>query len=153
MLEDAFAGFKAKVQALEAGIATLQVVNHTKTLQVVLKASMFSHAGIEGVLPGMAKRRMAEVMCQGNCLDQVLVQTQISGDRSPHLRDFQGMREARSEQISLMIQKHLGLVDQATEGRAVNNAVPITLVVGAVQGHRLLVTTTTAARWITGVWR
>ena len=52
-----------------------QGVDHTQALQIVFKTTKVLHTVIERVLPRVAKRRMAQVVCQGNRFDQVFIQT------------------------------------------------------------------------------
>ena len=78
-----------------------------------------------------------EVVGQRDRLDQVFVQPQRPRDRAPQLRHLQRMRQARAEQVAFVVQEHLGLVDQAPEGRRMDDAVAIALEVGA-RGRRRL---------------
>ena len=88
-------------------------------------------AGVQRILAGMTKWRVAEVMRQGNRFDQVFIELQRAGDGTPELRNFQRMREPRAKQIALMVQKYLGLVDQAAKRGAMHDAVAVALKVGA----------------------
>ena len=56
MLQNAFARFKGEVQSVKVGVAFFQMIDHTQTLQVVLKAAKRLHAFIQGVLARMTKR-------------------------------------------------------------------------------------------------
>jgi len=58
MLENALPRFKTQVQAIELGITPLQPIDHTQALQVVLKPTELCHAGMERILPCVAKGRM-----------------------------------------------------------------------------------------------
>jgi hypothetical protein len=73
VLEDALAGLEAEVQAVVLRVAVLQFVDHPQALQVVLEAAVPGHAGVQRVLPGVAEGRVAQVVRQGNRLDQVFV--------------------------------------------------------------------------------
>ena len=116
MLEDPLAGLEAEVEAIEARVALLQLVDHPQALQVVLETAVGAHALVERILAGMAERRVTQVMRQRNGLDQVFIQTQGAGDRAAELRDFQRMRQPCAEQIALVVQKNLGFVDQPSKG-------------------------------------
>ena len=77
VLEDALARLEAEVQPVEVGVALLQRVDHAQALQVVLEAAVLAHAVVQRVLPGMAERRVAQVVRQRDGLDQVFVQPQL----------------------------------------------------------------------------
>ena len=66
-------------------------------------------------------------MAEGNRFGQLLVQTQHLGDRPPDLRDLERVREARAVVIAGRGEEHLRLVLEASEGLAVDDAVPIAL--------------------------
>ena len=76
VLEDALARLKRQVQAVELRVALFQRIDHAQALQVVLKAALPSHAGVQRILPGVAKRRVAQVVRQRNGFDQILVDAQ-----------------------------------------------------------------------------
>ena len=64
------------------------MVYHAQALQIVFKTAVPGHAGIERVLPGMAKRRVAQVMGQGDGFHQVFVQAQGARHGTAQLRHF-----------------------------------------------------------------
>ena len=73
MLEDAFTHFEGKVEAIEIRIALLEVIHHSQRLQVMFKAAEIAHAFIERILPGMAERRVAQVVREGDGFDKVFM--------------------------------------------------------------------------------
>src|SRR5258708_4704617 len=75
----------------------------------------------------MAERRMPEIMCQRYRLDQVFVQTEITGHGSSDLCDFYAVGQPGTEQIAFMIDEYLGLVFETAERGGVNDAVTIPL--------------------------
>ena len=81
------------------------------------------------VLAGMAERRVAQVVRQGNGLDQVLVEPQRTRNGAAQLRHLQRVRHARAKQVTLVVQEDLRLVDQPPERRGMNDAVAIALVI------------------------
>ncbi|MDT4842653.1 hypothetical protein FQZ97_765650 [compost metagenome] len=111
------------------------------------------HAGIQRVLARVAERRMAQVVGQGNGLHQILVELQRSGDAAPELRHFERVRQTRAEQITFVIQKHLGLVNQAAKRGGVDHTIPVTLESRACGCFRLGVSATTALRRVAGIRR
>ncbi|MNW06810.1 hypothetical protein D3C71_2032790 [compost metagenome] len=78
MLQDTFTRFKAQVEAAVAGVTLFQIIHHAQALQVVLEAAKADHAGVERILPGVAKRRVPQVMRQANGLGQVFVDAQCA---------------------------------------------------------------------------
>ena len=102
---------------------------------VALESTLISHGlpwpanldVAERVLPGVAERRVAEIVRQRHGFHQVFAQAQRPRDGTPQLRDFDGVRQARAEQVTLVIEEHLRLVDQAAKSRRMHDAVAIAL--------------------------
>src|SRR3990167_2685868 len=82
----------------------------------------------------MAERRMSQIMRQGDGLGQVLVKRKRAGNRASDLRHFDRMRQARAEQIALVVDENLSLVFETAERGAMDDAVAVALVFGAVRG-------------------
>jgi hypothetical protein len=78
VLENAAACLPGEVQAVEARVARFELVHHAQALQVVLKAAVFAHALVQGVLAGMAEGCVPQVVGQRDGLDQVFIQTQCA---------------------------------------------------------------------------
>ena len=131
MLQNALTRFKAQVQPAVAGVALFQGIYHAQALQIVLKATVILHAGIERILPRMAKWRVAQVMRQADGLGQVLVDAQCTRNGAPQLRHLNRMGEPSAKQIAFMVQKNLGLVHQSAKRRGVHDAITITLELAA----------------------
>ena len=73
MLENALTGFERQVEAGEFRVALFEFIDHAQRLQVVFKSAKFLHAGIQCILPGMAKGCMSQVMRQRNAFRQVFI--------------------------------------------------------------------------------
>jgi hypothetical protein len=151
VLQNSLAGFKAEVEAIEIGIAFFQRIDHPQALEVVFEAPVLRHAFVQCVLACMAKRGMSQVVCQGDGLHQVLVEAQWAGDRPGELRDFDRVREARAEQVTLVVEENLRLVDEAPERSRVNDAVAVALKLRARRSGFFRMPSPTRARRITGV--
>ena len=97
-------------------------------MPIVIEAPMIRHQ--QGQLPFacMPKGRVADIVNESDGLDQILIETESTGDSSRYLSDFQSMSQTGSVMISLMIGKDLSLVFKSTECRAVNNAIPVVLI-------------------------
>ena len=66
--------------------------------------------------------------------DSTSFKRERAGDGARDLRDFQRMREAGAVQVALVIDEHLGLVDQPAERGGMDDAVAVALVLRAVGG-------------------
>jgi len=60
---------------------------------------------------------MPEIVGEGYRLDKIFVETQGTGNSSGDLRNLKGMRQARPEEVALVVYKDLRLVFEAPEGR------------------------------------
>ena len=143
VFENTLTRLEREVQAVELGIALLELIDNPQALQVVLEAAKRGHAIVERILPGMAKRRVAQVVRQRNRLHQVFIEPEGTGDRAPQLRHLQRVCQPRAKQVTFVVQKHLRFVHQPTKCGAMNDAVAVALVLAA-RGRRLLCITTSA---------
>jgi hypothetical protein len=153
VFEDAFPGFEGQVQAVELGVVLLEKVDDPQRLQVVLEAAAVAHAVVQRTLSGMAEGCVAEVVRQGDGLGQVLVQAQRAGAGARDLGDLQRMGEPVAEQVALVAHEDLGLVLQASERRAVHDAVAVALEFAAVVRRRLGMAAPTGMRYRSRVRR
>jgi len=71
---------------------------------------------------------MAQIVCQADRFGERLVQLQGGRNGARDLRDLHGMRQTGAVQIALVIDEHLGLVDQCAKGVRMNNAIAVALV-------------------------
>jgi hypothetical protein len=123
---------KQRLRPVKGRVTLLEQVDRAQTLQVVLEAAVVAHAFVERFLAGMAKRRMAEVVCQRDRFHEVFVELQGARDAAGDLRHFEAVRQAGTEQIALVIDEDLRLVFEAPESGRVYDAVPVALEVAAV---------------------
>jgi hypothetical protein len=86
------------------------------------------------ILPGVAERRVAEVVRQRHRFHQVFVQVQQAGDGAGDLRHFEAVGEAGAKQVAFVVDEHLGLVFQPPERGGMNDAVTVALEFGARRG-------------------
>ena len=150
VLENALARLEREVQAVKLGVAFFELIDHAQALQVVLEAAKCAHAVIERVLPGVAKRRVAQVVGQRNRLHQIFIERERARNGARQLRHLQRMRQPGTEQVAFVVQKHLGFVDQTPKRGAMNNAVAVALVLGAGRRGRLRKTPAARLGGITG---
>src|SRR5690606_35538574 len=132
VLHDPLERLPGQVQAGEAGVAVLQLRDDAQALAVVVEAAHVPRQLVERLLARVTERRVAEVVGQRDRLGQVLVEAQGAGDARGHLRDLEGVRQARPVVVALVVHEHLGLVLQAPERARVQHAVPVLLESGAV---------------------
>src|SRR3954447_3329885 len=127
MLEYAFACFETKVQPVECTVMLLQDIHYPQRLQVVFESPVLPHAIVQCVLTGVAKRRVPQVMCQGDGLDQIFIQPQVTRNRAAYLRHLQTMCQPRPEQVTFMIDENLGFILEPSECRRMNDSVAVSL--------------------------
>ena len=150
VFENAFASFEHEVQARKVGVLGFQLIDDAQGLQVVFEATVLAHAGVECVLPGMAERRMPEIVRQADRLGQRLVEPQRVGNRASNLRHLERMCQSRAIQVALVIDEHLRLVHEPPERGRVNDAIAIALVLAAVGRWRLFYSAAATARLVCG---
>ena len=74
---------------------------------------------------------MPQVVAQGHGLGQVLIQPQCPGDGPGDLAHLKGVGQPGAVMIPLRGEEHLGFLLQAAKRLAVQNAVPVPLILGA----------------------
>jgi hypothetical protein len=128
VLQDALADVVRQVQP-GFGVAPLQAVDDPDRLVVVLEPPgfrvAFGEQVVEDVLPGVAERRVAQVVPQGDGLGQVLVQAERAGDASGDLRDLDRVGEPGAEVVPFVRNEDLRLVFQPPEGPGVDDPVAV----------------------------
>ena len=102
-------------------------------------------------LPGMTKRRVAQVVRQTDGFDQILIQPQCARDGAPQLRNLQRMGQAGAKQVTLMVQKNLCFIDQAAKCIGMDDTITVALEFCAGGGGILAVATPTRLGWIASV--
>ena len=135
VLQDTLARLERQVQTVKARVTFLQRIDDAKALHVVLKTSAggveCSQADMQCVLASVAEWRVAQVMRQGDGLNQIFVEIQTAGDGPAELRHLKRMRQPGAKQIALMIQKDLGFINKAAKRGAMHDAVAVALKLGA----------------------
>ena len=137
MLENAFPRFVQEIESVELGIAFFKHVDRAQRLQIVLEAAEILHAGVERLLPRVAKGRVTEIVGKGHGFGKVFVEMQRAGDRAGDLGHLDAVGQPRAKQVAFMIDENLGLVFKPPEGRAMHDAVAVALEFAARQRRRL----------------
>ena len=83
-----------EVQAVEPGVAALEVGDDAQGLRVVIEAAELGQHGVERVLAGVAERAVAEVVRQRHGLRQVLVEAERARRGAGDLGDLQACGSA-----------------------------------------------------------
>src|SRR5262249_4618532 len=104
-------------------------------LVVMREPATGRHLGVQGLLAGMAERRVAEIVREREGLGEVLAEPQRARNRARDLRDFEAVRQARPIMVALVIDKDLRLVLEAPEGARMDDAVAVAL---ERRAHRML---------------
>ena len=93
MFHNALAHLKGQVQALEADVALLEMLHDAQRMQVVIEPpAVGPHQLIEFALPGVPKRRVADVVNQGEGFHKIGVEAKRGRHRARDLRNFQRVR-------------------------------------------------------------
>ena len=137
MLDQSLERLLGQVEAVEIGVAALELGDEAQAVAVVVEAAVRCHAGVERVLAGVAERRVAEIVAERHRLGEFFVEPQRLGERASELGDLDRMGEARAEMVALVIDEHLGLVGKAAEGGRMDDAVAVALEVVAGRRRRL----------------
>ena len=131
MLDEALQRLLRQIEAVEIGVAALQLGDEAQGLAVVVEAAVRRHAGVERVLAGVAERRMAEIVAERHRLGELLVEPKRLGERARELRDLDRMGQAGAEVIALVVDEHLRLVGEAAKGGGMDDAVAVALKIAA----------------------
>ncbi len=137
MLDEALERLPGQIEAVEAGIAALQIGDDAQRLGIVVEAAELLDAGVEGALAGMAERRMAEIVRQRQAFGEVLVEAERAGERPGDLDHFQRMGQPGAVMVAFVIDEDLCLVRQAAEGGGMDDAVAVAAEVVARAAFRL----------------
>ena len=100
--------------------------------------------------PAWPKGRVAQIMGQGESLTQILVQSQRPANRPRDLRHFQCVGQTGAKIVAFVVDEHLGLVFEATEGPAMNDPVTVALKTPPCGAIRLIVQPPAAVVFMAG---
>src|SRR5713101_4577077 len=111
--------------------ADFQNLHHPEALGVMPEAAHRLNRLIERLLAGMPKGRMPQIVGEGDCLGEILIQAQRPRGGPRDLGDFQRVGQARAVVVSFGGDEHLRLVGEPTKRLAVDNAIAVALKTGA----------------------
>src|SRR5260221_7825815 len=133
VLNDALADFKCQIQPAESGITQFEIFDDSERVQIVIEGKpVLAHGGVERFFSRVAKRRVAEVVNQGERLRQIGVQAKLHGDGARDLRDLNGVSQPVAEMIGVAAGENLRLRFQAAKGAGMDDTVTVALKVVAV---------------------
>ena len=112
MLGEPLERFIGQVEAVESGVAALQLGHDAQRLGVVVEATTAGHQRVEHLLAGVSERRVTEVVGERDRLGEILVEVQRAGDGTGELTDLDRMREPGAEMVAFVRHEDLGLVRQ-----------------------------------------
>ena len=91
MLDQALKGFPRQIQAIKIGVFPFQPGDDAKRLGVVIEAAKGGHELVELTLAGMAKRRVAKIVGQGQGFGEILIEAKGTGNGPCNLGNLNGM--------------------------------------------------------------
>ena len=97
MLGEAFQRLPAEVEPRPARIGRLDPGDDAQRVRVMIEAPRPGHRGVQRILAGMAERRMAEIVREGERLGEILVEAERARDRPRDLRDLQAVGQAHAK--------------------------------------------------------
>jgi hypothetical protein len=122
MFQNTVSDLKGKIQSLPI---LLQEIDDPQALISMVESPRDDL--IQGILSGMAERRMTQVVSQRDGLSQILIETEGFRDRSCNLRNLKGMRQSGPVMIAHWNEKDLGFVFQSPEGLGMDDSIPVVL--------------------------
>jgi hypothetical protein len=142
MFDDAFAHAECQVKATISGITLLEPGDDAEGMKVVVEAeAMLAEGGVEGLLPGVAKGGMANVVSEGEGLGEILVQTESRGDSAGDLGDFERVGEPAAEVVGWQVVwetgEDLSFAREASKGARVEDACAVASKRSAIEMKRL----------------
>ena len=138
MFDDPFAHFKRQVEPCEPKVTVLELFHDPQRMEIVIESPPVGvHQLVQLPLSRMAKRRMSDIVDQGERLDQFRIQRQSVRNCSRYLRNFQRVRQPVPEMIGKSRGEYLRLGFQAPESPRVNDSIAVPSILATV-GMRLL---------------
>jgi hypothetical protein len=114
----------------------------------MVEAAIGPHQFIEHVLARMTKRRVAKVMRERQCLGEIIVKAERTGNGAGDLADFDRMGQPGAVMIALMRHEDLGLMGEAPKGCGMEDPIAIALKIRAGRRDGLSETPAQALAWI-----
>jgi hypothetical protein len=133
VFNDAFADFKCQIQAVETDVTMLEVLHDAEGVQVVIEAAAVgTHQLVEFSFTGMAEGRMANIVHQGQCLDEFRVDAQGGGHRPRYLGDFERVGQSIAKVVGEARAEYLRFCFEPPERSGMDYAIAVACVFAAV---------------------
>ena len=152
VLGQPFQRFPCQIEPRPFRIRAFQRHQRAQRMAVVIESARARHRRLQRILPGMAERRMTDIVSKAECFGKILVQSQRASDRAADLGDLQAVRQADAEMIAIGGKENLRLVSQPAETDRMNDSIAIALkgVARAASPFLFFVKTTAAGAWVRG---
>jgi hypothetical protein len=138
VFHDSFPNLEREIQSAKRSIPLFEILNYPQRVQIVVEEkSVLTHESIKCFLARVSKWRMADVMRQRECLDQVNVQPKLRRNGTGNLCDFYCVGQPVTEMVGIPAGKNLGFGFQPSKSPRVNDSVAIALEIIAVGMRRL----------------
>jgi hypothetical protein len=98
---------------------------------------VLAHRSVKGLLAGVSKRRMTEIMNESESFDKVDVESELRGDGARDLRNLDRVRETVAKVVGVPKGENLSLIFEASKGARMDDTVAVALEVVAVRMRRL----------------
>jgi len=85
MLDNSFAGLPTEIETIKIRIAVLKDVDYSQRLTVMLKSTVILHQSVEDRLSSVTKRRMTQIVGEGQSFYQIFIKLQGPGDAACNL--------------------------------------------------------------------
>ena len=135
---------------VESAPFSLDALHDVKTLMAVPEST--GKNPVKLVLADMSEWGMSQVVPQRDGFRKVFVQIERARDGAGNLAHFEGMRQAGNIVVAKRCDEDLRLVLQPPERLAMDNAISVTLVLGAYIGGRLRNGATSGLSGLCGKW-
>jgi hypothetical protein len=133
MLDDAFADFECQIQPVKTDVAMLEVLHDTQGMQVVIEAAAVgAHQLVEFSFPSVAEGWVANIVHQGQRLDEFGVDAQGGGHRPGNLGDFEGVSQAIAKMVGEAGAEDLSFCFEPPECAGMDDAVAVARIFAAV---------------------
>ena len=133
MFHDAFADFERQIEAVEFDVAMLEVFHDAKRVQVMVKAAgVGAHQFVKFTFPGVAEGRVADIVYQGQRLDEFRVNAQGGGNRAGNLRDFERVSQPIAKMVGEAGAEDLRFCFEAPERAGMDDAIAVARIFAAV---------------------
>ena len=110
---------------IQSPAAVFNHINNAQTLFIMVKAVF--HHGAKRPLPGVAERRMTEIVAESDSFGQALVERKTDGNGARNLGNLKRMSKACAVMVAVRREEDLRFMLETAERAAMNNPVAVAL--------------------------